>query len=86
MNIRSIAILVTAFSTVLALASAAPAVARSRGIGATTPEGTKVDTQEGESEAACIKRQMAIVDPVSKIHIQPGDAQRFCSRRSRNRR
>ena len=85
MNIRSIVSLATLFSTVLALASVAPAMARSRGFGATAPEPKKVQAREGESEAACVKRQMAIADPVSGVHIQPGDAQRFCSR-SRNRR
>jgi hypothetical protein len=35
-----------------------------------------------ESMEACVKRQMAIRDPVSGVRIQRGDAERFCSRRA----
>ncbi|BAM92287.1 hypothetical protein S58_63130 [Bradyrhizobium oligotrophicum S58] len=69
---------------VLVLAAATPAAARSPNAFAPT-YAAPTPVQTGESEAACIRRQMQITDPVSKIHIQEGDARRFCSR-SRNRR
>jgi hypothetical protein len=50
------------------------------------PEATKNPVSyAGESDASCVRRHMAKFDPVSKIRITQGDAERFCNR-SRNRR
>jgi hypothetical protein len=42
----------------------------------------KQKTCRHETIEACVKRQMAIRDPVSGVAIQKGDAERFCNRRS----
>ncbi|CAN5166885.1 hypothetical protein BH11PSE4_BH11PSE4_27080 [soil metagenome] len=60
-----------------------PAIALSkseRSQAAKPPGAARVETQ-----AQCEARQLKIRDPVSGIHIQAGDAARFCNR-SRSRR
>jgi hypothetical protein len=60
-------------ATVGLLFTVTPAASQGRG----TQKACRQETME-----ACVKRQMAIRDPVSGVAIQRDDAERFCNRKS----